>query len=128
VLKFIIFRFHLSTPSMRLSWTLLRKRVGRVGYNSADCPVSQAANGSCQRQWSARNQLLPHVLGQRSLGRTGLSGVAWGQRLAMVDYVKKGRESCTVRCPMHPQIEGNQGLPNEDQTAPWSPWDYKRTP
>jgi hypothetical protein len=58
----------------QVNWTLSGKRVGRVGYNSPDCPVSQAANDSCQRQRSARNQLLPRVLGQRSLGRTGQSG------------------------------------------------------
>jgi hypothetical protein len=38
--------------------------------------------------------------------------------------MERNRVLFIVRCapgsPMHPWIEGNQGLPNEDQMAPWS--------
>jgi hypothetical protein len=39
--------------------TTLEERVGRAGYNSRNCPMSQAANDSRQRQRSTRNQRRP---------------------------------------------------------------------
>jgi hypothetical protein len=51
---------------------------------------------------------------------TGLSGVPWDQRLATVDFARKGRKSMTMQCPVHPRTKGNQSLLDEDQTTPWS--------
>jgi hypothetical protein len=38
--------------------------------------------------------------------------------------MERNRPLFSVRCapdsPVHPLIEGNQGLPNEDQMTPWS--------
>jgi hypothetical protein len=49
--------------------------------------------------------------------------VPWAQQPATVDFARKERNHAlfTVRCapdnPVHPRTEGNQRLPNEDQTA-----------
>ena len=66
----------------------------------------------------------PRQLGQRSPGRTGLSGVPndrGDQRSAPPQ--KEGDRAlwsvrCAPDCPVHPQTEGNQGLPNEGATTP----------
>jgi hypothetical protein len=90
-------------------------------------PAAPSANGR------PRDQRAPRVPDQWSPGSTGLSGVPWDQRLAMVGFIKQGRESRTVHCPVvhqtvHPRIEGNQGLPNGAPTAPRSLGTIKGTP
>jgi hypothetical protein len=96
------------------------------GYKSLDCPVCQprvSANG-----W-LRNQRWPRQLGNVYQDAPNcpmhhrLSGVPSDQRSILL-----GKETnqllCSVWCapdiPMHPRIEGNQCLPNEDQTTPLS--------
>jgi hypothetical protein len=47
---------------------------------------------------------------------------------AMVGFAKQGRKSHIVHCPVHPWIEGNQGLSIGTQTAPSCLGAIKGTP
>jgi hypothetical protein len=75
----------------------------------------------------ATHQRAPRVPNQRSPGYTGLSGVSWDQRLAMVGFAKQGRESRIVHCLVRPQTKSYQSLPNGAPMAP-RPLGYKRDP
>lgn len=119
------------------------KKPGRRGYNSPDylvytglsgVPTARSANGR------PRDQRAPHVIGQRSPGRTGLSGAppdypmchetrGW-QRSASPN---KGIAHCSLSsgapdCLVHPWTEDNQSLPNGAPTAPKSLEAIKGTP
>jgi hypothetical protein len=47
-----------------------------------------------------RDQWMPRLPSQWSAGRTGLSGVSWDQRLAMVGFAKEGKKSMNIHCPV----------------------------
>jgi hypothetical protein len=93
--------------------------VGRTGYNSPDCPVSQAANDTRPRQRSAHNLRLPRVPIQMSLGHIGLSDAPSN---CLVCHGASSWQLFTVRVepdsPVHPRTEGNQCFPIEEQMAP----------
>jgi hypothetical protein len=93
--------------------------------------VSQAAKGSRLHQRSARNQRLPRVPDQWSTSHTRLSSVppdcpvchgANGWQRSDSPRKEGNHTLFIIRCapdsPVHPWTEGNQALPNEDQTTP----------
>jgi hypothetical protein len=102
--------------------------IHRTVRCAPDCPVSQAANGSRQRQQSARNQQRPrggHVCcanGRRAAPDcpvcTGLSGepsdqrrqrsAQWSTRLFKEGNRAPDSVRCAPDCPVCPCGEGNQ--------------------
>jgi hypothetical protein len=75
------------------------RQLGNDHQAASDCLVCQGTNGWQQSAWLNKEE----------------------DRLLL-------SVRCAIDSSVHPRIEGNYGLPNEDQIAPLVPLGYKRTP
>jgi hypothetical protein len=109
-------------------------KIHRTVWCAPDCPVSQQC--PCQRSAarSTRNQRATRGQSQRSLDRTGLSGVPSGRRVQRSASPKKERNHALFMsggapdCPVRQRTEGKNCLPNGDPTAPSCLGSIKGTP
>jgi hypothetical protein len=105
------------------------KFIGLFG-GAPDCPVANNAHAN-DRQ---RDQRATRGQSQRSLGRTGLSGVPSGPRVQRSASPKKERNCALFMsggapdCPVRQPTEGKNCLPNGDSTAPSCLGAIKGTP
>jgi hypothetical protein len=87
---------------------------GHRGYNASNCPVCQPrTQPMVDRAISGWHVAQPMVRRSHRTVRCATGSVA-----TIVGFARKGRESCTVHCPVRPWTESNQSLPNGTQTAP----------
>jgi hypothetical protein len=116
-------------------------KIRRTVRCAPNCLVSQQRSRQRSAARSTRNQRATRGQSQRSLGRTGLSGVhrtvsgvPSGLRVQQSASPKKERNHAlfmsggATDCPVRQQIEGKNCLPNEDPTAPSCLGAIKGTP
>jgi hypothetical protein len=99
-------------------------KIHRIIWCAPDCAVSQQRPRQRSAARSTCNQRATHGQRQRSLGRTGLSGVARGPMVQRSASPKKETNHALFisgsasNYPVRQQTEGKNSLPNGDPTAP----------